>query len=57
MTNLSAEDLMPKNKAVDYDKDLPKGEQATHNSAVRKRIDELKEQKRLKELLDDSGDW
>jgi hypothetical protein len=40
-----------------YDKDLPKGEKAEHNSDVRKRIDELLEQKRLKHLLDDSEDW
>ncbi|WDE06329.1 hypothetical protein SG34_005240 [Thalassomonas viridans] len=57
MVNLSAEDLMPKNKVIDYDKDLPQGEQAAHNSEVRKRIDELKEQQRLKELLDDTDDW
>ena len=40
-----------------YDKDLPKGEKATHNSDVRRRIDDLLERKRLKELLDDSDDW
>ena len=57
MTNLSADDLMPRNKKVDYDKDMPNGEQALHNSEVRKRIDDLKEQKRLKELLDDTDDW
>ncbi|WP_257174043.1 PA3496 family putative envelope integrity protein [Colwellia sp. M166] len=40
-----------------YDEDLPKGEKATHNSEVRRRIDDLLERKRLKELLDDSDDW
>ena len=32
-------------------------EQAQKNLLARKRIDELKEKKRLKELLDDSDDW
>ncbi|RHW77511.1 PA3496 family putative envelope integrity protein [Colwellia sp. RSH04] len=32
-------------------------EQAQKNLLARKRIDELMEKKRLKELLDDSEDW
>jgi len=32
-------------------------EHAAHDKEVRKRIDELLEKKRLKELLDDEGDW
>jgi len=32
-------------------------EQAQKNLLARKRIDELKERKRLKELLDDEDDW
>lgn len=32
-------------------------EQAQRNLLARKRIDELLEKKRLKELLDDSDDW
>ena len=32
-------------------------EQAQRNILARKRIDELLEKKRLKELLDDSDDW
>jgi hypothetical protein len=40
-----------------YDKDLPKGKQAAHNSEVRKRIDDLLAQKRLKALLDDIDNW
>ncbi len=32
-------------------------EQAQKNLLARKRIDELKEKKRLKDLLDDSEDW
>lgn len=40
-----------------YEKDLPKGEKASHNSDVRKRIDDLLERKRLKAMLDDAEDW
>lgn len=40
-----------------FDKDLPKGHQAAHKCEVRKRIEDLLERKRLKELLDDSDDW
>lgn len=32
-------------------------EQAQKNLLARKRIDDLKEKKRLKELLDDEDDW
>jgi hypothetical protein len=32
-------------------------EQAERNKIARKRIDELKEKKRLKDLLDDEEDW
>ena len=32
-------------------------EQAQKNLLARKRIDELREKKRLKDLLDDSEDW
>ena len=34
-----------------------KEEKAKYNKAVRKRIDELLEKKRLKELLGDDDDW
>ena len=40
-----------------YEKDLPKGDKASHNSDIRKRIDDLLEQKRLKALFDDADDW
>lgn len=52
-----ADDMNSPIESNNYDDDLPKGEQAQHNSEVRKRIDELLEQKRLKELLDDADDW
>lgn len=51
------DDTTPSNNQENYEKDLPKGKQAAHNSEVRKRIDDLLEQKRLKALLDDSEDW
>ena len=47
----------PEVETKTYDKDLPKGEKASHNSEVRKRIDDLLEQKRLKALFDDPDDW
>ena len=47
----------PEVEQDDFDKDLPKDNQASHKCEVRKRIEELLERKRLKELLDDSDDW
>lgn len=51
------DDTTPEVEQESYDKDLAKGDKATHNSEVRKRIDDLLEQKRLKALLDDADDW
>ena len=51
------DDTTPEVEQKNYDKDLPKGEKAAHSSDVRKRIDDLMEQKRLKALLDDPDDW
>ena len=51
------DDMSPATDQESYDEDMPKGEKAKHNSDVRKRIDDLLERKRLKELLDDSDDW
>lgn len=36
---------------------IPQDEQARRNAEARKRIEDLLEQKRLKELFDDSDDW
>lgn len=47
----------PRREQESYDKDLPKGDKASHNSDIRKRIDDLLEKKRLKALLDDADDW
>ena len=41
----------------DYDQDFGDGKQNTKNTKVRKRIDELLEEKRLKQLLDGSDYW
>ena len=49
--------LEPEVEQETFDNDLPKGDQAAHKCEVRKRIEELLERKRLKELLDDSDDW
>jgi hypothetical protein len=57
MNNNFTDNMTPPVEQKSYDKDLPKGKQAAHNTEVRKRIDDLLEQKRLKELLDDSDDW
>jgi hypothetical protein len=40
-----------------YDKDLASGTKAEKNTQVRKRIDDLLEKKRLREVLDDCDDW
>ncbi len=57
MNNNFTDNMTPPVEQKGYDKDLPKGEQAAHNAEVRKRIDDLLERKRLKELIDDSDDW
>lgn len=41
----------------DYEQDLANSKQKIKNTKVRKRIDELLEEKRLKQLLDASDDW
>lgn len=46
-----------KNNSTDYEKDLPKGEQAKKNAKLHKRLDDIMEEKRLKEMLDGTDDW
>jgi len=41
----------------EFEQDFNAKEEALKTSKVRKRIDELLERRRLKELLDDSDDW
>jgi hypothetical protein len=57
MNDNLTDDTSPDIEQESYDKDLPKDKKAAHNSEVRKRIDDLLEQKRLKALLDDPDDW
>jgi len=49
-------DLKIRAEKVDYEKDLPDGKQAEHNAKLHKRLDDLMEEKRLKELLDGTED-
>lgn len=57
MNNDLTSNMTPTVAPDHYDKDLPKGGKTTHNTEVRKRIEELLERKRLKALLDDADDW
>jgi hypothetical protein len=51
------DDPIPEVEQESYDTDSSKSEQACHKNEVRKRIENLLEQKRLKYLLDDADDW
>jgi hypothetical protein len=51
-TTSKSDDVELAEVAAKKDKEL-----AERNKIARKRIDELKEQKRLKDLLDDEEDW
>ncbi len=59
------DDIDENNEAIEQETDIESlelaekkaEEQALKNLLARKRIDELKEKKRLKELLDDENDW
>jgi len=59
------DDIDENNEALDQNIDIESielaekkaEEQAQKNLLARKRIDELKEKQRLKELLDDEDDW
>ncbi len=52
MANVSSEQ-----DKIDNDDEFSSDEQAKRNCLARKRIDDLLEKKRLKELLDDEDDW
>jgi len=59
------DDINENNEAVEQEEDIEAlelaekkaEEQAQKNLLARKRIDDLMEKKRLKELLDDEDDW
>ena len=57
MSNSFTKDPEIIKESHNYDKDLAKGDQASKNTKIHQRIDELLEKKRLKELLDDTDDW
>ncbi|REL34475.1 hypothetical protein DXX92_03415 [Thalassotalea euphylliae] len=57
MTYRDSKHTQHKADLPDYEKDLASNEQSIKESKVRKRIDELLEEKRLKQLLDNSDDW
>lgn len=58
MNHQSNNDLTDfKETSSDVDTEIQIGDDAEKSTKIRKRIDELLEKKRLKELLDDSGDW
>ncbi len=57
MSNSFTNDPKIVTEPPDYDKDLASGAKANNNSKIHKRIDELLEKKRLKDLLDDTDDW
>jgi len=53
----SNDDLIIGNKSDENDKFDDIKQANEHDAEVRKRIDDLLEKKRLKDLLDDSEDW
>lgn len=58
MSYISGDDIMDDNDSVESNDSISSNDQDEANSAkVRKRIDDLLEKKRLKELLDDTDDW
>ena len=57
MTYQSTNNQVDTKNTPDYDKDLAANEESDKNAKIRKRIDELLEKKRLKEMLDDTDDW
>lgn len=57
MSYISDDDIMDGNDNSDFDDGMIADEKSESNSNVRKKIDDLLEKKRLKELLDDSDDW
>ncbi|GHE87189.1 PA3496 family putative envelope integrity protein [Thalassotalea profundi] len=45
------------NETIDHDNSIEARKKQSQSAQVRKRIDDLLEKKRLKELLDDTDDW
>ncbi len=57
MTYDDSEDLDDNDLSNEPDTEIDIDTIEQKNATVRRRIDDLLEQKRLKELLDDSNDW
>ncbi|MEW6982300.1 PA3496 family putative envelope integrity protein [Colwelliaceae bacterium 6471] len=62
MANNSFDDAFDKNENDDfqknnYEKEFANSEDAVRHAKIHRRIEDILEQKRLKELLDDSEDW
>lgn len=55
--SVDAQDINDISSIDDNDDDFETIERAKRNCEARKRIDDLLEKKRLKELLDDEDDW
>jgi len=55
--DLNVGDTSNDNTGLTLDNSVNVDESNEHDTEVRKRIDDLIEKKRLKELLDDSDDW
>ena len=52
----STDNIRKSDAPADYEKDLPDGELAVKNAKLHKRLDDLMEEKRLKELLEGTND-
>jgi hypothetical protein len=52
-----SENLTNNNVEIDKDSNIDVKNSEVKDAKVRKRIDDLLEQKRLKEMLDDTDDW
>ena len=57
MTYDDADELNESNMDNDFDADFELDASEQKDAKVRKRIDDLLEKKRLRELLDDTDDW
>jgi hypothetical protein len=53
----SEDGFINKNTSADYESNKSEDKHNPDSTKVRKRIDELMEKKRLRDLLDDSDDW
>lgn len=57
MSYISSDDILDDNDGSSFEEIAIDDKKVESSSQVRKRIDDLLEKKRLKELLDDTDDW